>query len=105
MLVLVDRLLRSYNPGSPYAEIERWDPDWEDVDRYERCIEDAVPYGDCIDCSDDSCHYWASRHERCWENIYEDNLETLERCTSCALCERHNQAVDLVSEILAELDE
>ena len=104
-IVLVDRLLRSYNGGSPYAEIQRWDPDWEDVDRYERCVEDAVPYSDCIHCSDDCCPYWSSRYERCWENLCDDDLESLERCTACAICERHNQAVDLVSEILTELEE
>ena len=103
-LVLTDRLLRSYNSGSPYAEIQRWDPDWEDEDRYERCVEDAVPYSDCIHCSDDCCPYWSARHERCWEDVGEE-LEPLERCTSCAICDHHNEAVDLVSEILEELDQ
>jgi hypothetical protein len=80
--------LRSYNPSSPYIALERWDPDWEDTDRYEACFEDASP-SECTECTDEACPYWSERHFRCWEAV-DDYAE----CISCGQCGYSDDALE-----------
>ena len=72
--------LRSYNPASPYLELEHWDPDYSDSRRWEDCFGDAS-ISDCVACSDSDCSYWDSRHDRCW-----DALDSYEDCIACGEC-------------------
>jgi hypothetical protein len=109
VIMLADRLLRSYNPGSPYVELNRWDPNWTDEDRHERCFDNAHPFLDCVGCEDDYCPWWDSRHDRCWDSLLEslevvtnDEEDLLESCVSCGLCGHHEEAADRLAELRSE---
>lgn len=105
VVLLADDLLHSYNAASPYVRIERWNPDWEDQDVHEDCIQDADPFLDCVGCGDRNCPYWDSRFERCWENLEEGDVDQLERCVDCGLCGYHLSAADLLAELREEEEE
>jgi len=96
-VLLAERLLGSYNPASPYVEIERWDPEWiADDDHHDRCYEDADPYLDCANCGDDGCPHHEDRFDRCWQMLVDSSEdapnEGYERCVSCSLCHYRHDA-------------
>ena len=99
LVMLVERLLRSYNPASPYVEIERWNPDWTDeIDVHDRCYEDANPYLDCISCSDDGCPHHEDRFDRCWQAVVDiADTEAYERCASCGQCSYQHAAARILA--------
>ena len=103
LAVLAHSLLTSYNPQNPYEPLERWDPNWQEEDRYEPCLNDADPYLDCVQCEDEGCPYWVDRHEMCAQNLGKERID-LERCTACALCENHYDALELLAELNDEED-
>jgi len=80
LVVGLQEYLRSYNPASPYLELEHWNPDFSDSRRWDDCLEDAS-ISDCVECSDSDCLYWDSRHDRCWEAV--DELTDCIRCEAC----------------------
>ena len=84
LLIGLQEYLRSYNPASPYIELQHWDPDYSDSRRWDDCFEDAS-ISDCVECSDSDCSYWDSRHDRCWDAV--DDYADCIRCEECGMAE------------------
>ncbi len=89
LIVALLEYLASYNPASPYVEIEHWDPDYEDSRRHDDCYEEAS-LSDCLACDDEGCPYWEGRYDRCWEN-----QDSYVSCIECGECDRRTEAQDL----------
>jgi len=85
-VALLLEFLRSYNEENPYLKIERWDPDWEDDDRFESCYNNAS-LSDCATCNDWDCGYRDGAARRCLENT------DTEDCIECAACDLREDAV------------
>ena len=84
LAVSLKQLLESYNHENPFIDLRRWDEDWEDSERFESCF-DLASTEECVSCNDDSCPYWDSRHDRCWDAV-DDYVDCI-RCEACGMAE------------------
>ena len=80
--------LQSYNPASPYLELQYWDPDFDDSARWDRCYEDAGPR-ECVTCGEEGCPYQDGASDRCWE--FSDSYTS---CIECRDCDWASEAQD-----------
>jgi len=72
--------LASYNPASPYLELENWNPDHDSSERWDACHEDAGPQ-DCVTCDESDCPHREGAADRCWE--LSDSWATCIGCRDC----------------------
>lgn len=94
IIVLLVNLLNSYSSDNPFLSIENWQSDYNPFQEYVECLESADPTIDCNSCDDANCPQFATRFERCWDKILED--EAFDECIACSACDFHKQAEERV---------
>jgi len=88
VVVGLQEYLASYNPASPYLEIDFWNPDYDDSARWDRCYEDVGPR-DCVTCDESECPHREGAADACWELS-----DSYNNCIECRDCGWANEAQD-----------
>lgn len=76
-LQMIHTFLHSYNSGNAFINIEKWDPEYDEENRYEVCRIENRGY-QCVECGDSDCPFYDDAFEDCFED------STLDDCINCS---------------------
>lgn len=76
-LQMIHTFLYSYNSGNAFINIEKWEPEYNEENRYEVCHVENRSY-QCVECGDRDCPFYDDAFEDCFED------STLDDCINCS---------------------